>query len=261
MLSTLLLALASNAPPLTVEPAPLPPLALTAVELDVPTNRGWVTDEANLLSSDEAQRLNALMESYRAGSGHEIALLTIPSLENDAIESFALRVAETWGIGGAEKDHGALLVVSRDDRRMRIEVGYGLEGNLPDAICGRIISDVMAPHFRKGDWYGGIDAGVRAIHAAAGGDYGPIKSTSRGRRRSSGGFAIVPILIILLVFGGRGRGRGVGGGWVLPMLLMNSMGSRGGGFGGGSFGGGGGGGFGGFSGGGGFGGGGASGGW
>lgn len=234
-----------------------------AAELPVPANAGWVTDLAGLLSASEARSLTELMESYRTGSGHEIALLTIPSLEGDALESFSLRVAESWGLGGAEKDEGALLLISRDDRRMRIEVGYGLEGTLPDAICGRILDDVVTPRFRKGDWYGGISAGIQAIHAAAGGDYGPIERSASGRRRSAGGFAILPILIFIMIFGGISRRRrGMSGGSILPWILLGSMGRGGGGYGGGSSGGGfGGGGFGGFSGGGGFGGGGASGGW
>ena len=157
-----------------------------AAELPVPANKGWVTDLAGLLSASEARALSDLMESYRSGSGNEVALLTIPSLDGDALESFSLRVAESWGLGSTEKDEGALFLISRDDRRMRIEVGYGLEGTLPDAICGRIIDDVVTPYFRKGDWFGGISAGIQAIHAAAGGDYGPIKRSASGRRRSAG---------------------------------------------------------------------------
>ncbi len=245
-------------------------LALAPVQLEVPAHQGWVTDLGELLTPDQERALSGLMESYRAGSGHEIALLTLPSLEGDSLEGFTLRVAEAWGLGGAERDEGALLLLSRDDRRMRIEVGYGLEGNLPDVICGRILSDVIAPRFRSGDWYGGIHSGVQAIHAAAGGDYGPIRQSRSARRRSAGGFAILPMLVFLVLMGVLGRRRRVVGGGagdvvggVLPWMVMSSMingrHQSGGGFGGGS--GLGGGGFGGFSGGGGFGGGGASGGW
>jgi uncharacterized protein len=238
--------------------APAPP-ASRSLELEVPKNDGWVTDLAGLLSESEARSLSDLMESYRTGSGHEVALLTIPSLEGDSLEGFSLRVAETWGLGDAEKDEGALLLVSRDDRRMRIEVGYGLEGVLPDAICGRILHDVIAPEFKRQNWYGGIRAGIEAIHAAAGGDYGPIQRTAKGRGRSAGLLVLIPVFLVLFLLGSRGRRRRGGiRHSALPWILMSGLGS---GRGGGGFGGGGGGGFGGFSGGGGFGGGGASGGW
>ncbi len=257
MLSLLPAALSLLLVPGLPGPGSAQPVPRTS-EQEIPANDGWVTDLAGLLSTSEQSALEELMESYRSGSGHEIALLTIPSLESDALESFTLRVAETWGMGG-EEDLGALFLVSRDDRKMRIEVGYGLEGNLPDVICGRILEHVVAPEFRKGRWFGGIRAGIEAIHAAAGGDYGPIERTSRGQRRSAGGFAVLPMMIfVLLFFVLSRRRRGMDGGSVLPWLLLSGMSH---GRGGGGFGGGGGGGFGGFSGGGGFGGGGASGGW
>lgn len=238
--------------------------ASTAQEsrLAVPKNDGWVTDLAGLLSATEESELERLMESYRLGTTHEIALLTVPSLQGEPIERFALEVGRAWGLGTKEKNNGALLVVSKDDRKLRIEVGRGLEGNLTDSICGRIIRDVIAPEFKRGRFGAGLEQGIVAIHEAIGGNYAKIQKASRSPASGLAGiipaFVILAILLAILSRRRRGFG-GPGGGSMLPWLILASSGSRGGR----SYGGGGGGGFsgGGFGGGGGFSGGGASGGW
>ncbi len=239
---------------------------------EVPANDGWVTDLAGLLSSSQEQQLEALMESYRSGTTHEIALLTVPDLDGNSIENLGLETARAWGLGGEGAHNGALLVVAVAEREMRIEVGRGLEGTLTDAISGRIIRDVMRPAFRSGDFPGGIEAGLRAMHAAIGGDYGAIERSKGGRARSGSGisalfFIFFVVFIFARIFRGSGPRGGSGVGGVLPWLLLSQMGRSsggaggfGGGLGGGGFSGGGGG-FGGFGGGGGFSGGGASGGW
>ena len=104
---------------------------------DLPRNDGWVTDLGDMLTPDQEASLEALMESYKSGTTHEIALLTVPNLGGRALESYSLDVARTWGIGGPDANNGALLFVSRDDRVMRIEVGRGLEGNLTASIPSR----------------------------------------------------------------------------------------------------------------------------
>jgi len=236
-----------------------------AAEVEVPKNDDWVTDLAGMLSDSQEQQLELLMESYRQGSGHEIALLTVPDLGGESIERFALEVGRSWGLGEKEKNNGALLVVAKEERKIRIEVGRGLEGDLPDILAGRIIRDVITPAFKKGDFAGGLRDGVLAIHEVIGGDYARLENSHAERRRegrTGSIFNLVWILVLILVIATRGRRGGRGGsGSVLPWLLLGgamSSGSRGGG---GGFGGGGGGGFGGFGGGGGFSGGGASGGW
>jgi len=244
---------------------PLLLLALSAAQgsrLEIPQHDGWVTDLAGMLTAEEEGRLETLMESYRRGTTHEIALLTVPSLEGEPIEQFALEVGRTWGLGTKEKQNGALLVVSKADRKIRIEVGRGLEGNLTDSIAGRIIRQVIAPDFKRGKFGDGIERGIVAMHEAIGGNYGRIERAARSP--SSGLAGIVPallILVILIAIKSRRRRRGgwggFGGGSSLPWLLMGSGGGGGGGD-GRSFGGGG---FSGFGGGGGFSGGGASGGW
>ena len=130
-------------------------LAVAPRELAVPKNDGWVTDLAGMLSPTQERELETLMESYKQGTTHEIALLTIPSLEGDDLERFALRVGREWGIGGKGKNNGAILVVSKADRAVRIEVGRGLEGNLTDSISGRIIRNVIVPEFKQGRFAAG----------------------------------------------------------------------------------------------------------
>ena len=236
-------------------------LSIGAASAQVPSNDGFVTDLAGMLSDGQEQQLELLMESYKQGSTHEIALLTVPDMGGDTIENFALAVAREWGLGSKETSNGALLVVAKAERKMRIEVGRGLEGDLPDVICGRIIRDVITPAFKRGDMAGGIHLGIVAMHSAIGGDYGPIRRSERGRRNGGGMSGLFLIgFIVFMVISSRGR-RGGGGGSALPWLLMGSaMSGRHGHGSAGGFGGGGGG-FSGFGGGGGFSGGGASGGW
>jgi uncharacterized protein len=224
--------------------------SVASTQVDVPKNQGWVTDLAGILTPATERRLETLMESYRVGSGHEIAVLTVPDLNGQPIEKLALEVGRSWGLGEKGKNNGALLVVAYKDRKLRIEVGRGLEGELTDSRSGRIIRDIIAPHFRNGNTDKGIEAGVVAMHQVAGGEYGAIKGKGKSGSPIAGIFVL--LFIVLMMRGG--------GGGMLPWLILSSMsGGRGGGFSGG--GGGGGGGFGGFGGGGGFSGGGASGGW
>jgi len=222
----------------------------------------------------------------------------VPSLEGDSIEGFSIRVAESWKLGQADRDNGALLVVAETERRLRIEVGYGLEGVIPDAIAARIIRERIVPRFRAGDMPGGIEAGIDALLAAGRGEvFAPLAEPTQP---APGGDALMMVLMIALaagtLIGGAFRrssrplgallsGSVAGGitailltslGWGVAGFVLGSLlgfigpmggahipmgGRHRGGFGGGGFGGGsfGGGGFGG--GGGGFGGGGASGGW
>lgn len=228
---------------------------------EIPKNDGWVTDQAGLLQPAEERALEALMESYRAGSGQEVALLTVPDLGGRTIEEFALAVARGWKIGDQETSSGALLVVAQAERALRIEVGRGLEGTLTDSISGRIIRDVIVPEFKAQRFYPGLRHGIEAIHAALGGDYGPIERRAKGE---DGGLPCVVLLVIsLIVIAMVRRNSGLhrrGGSSALPWILasqMGSLGSRGGSRSGGFSSGG----FRGFGGGGGFSGGGASGRW
>ena len=231
-----------------------------AFALDVPPLRARVNDLAGLLDSGARESLEAKLAAYEEQSGHQFVLLTLPSLQGDSLEEFSIRVAERWKIGQAKSDNGLIMIVAAQERRVRIEVGYGLEGVVPDAIAARVVRDLIVPAFKQGRYAQGIDQGFGALMQAAAGE----KVTLPKRRSEAGWPWYVDLLVMVLFFfsfvgfamrarGGRRRG-----------LFLFGPPFGGGGFGGGGFGGFGGGGFGGGGfggGGGGFGGGGASGNW
>ncbi|MEQ9592696.1 MAG: TPM domain-containing protein, partial [Cyclobacteriaceae bacterium] len=130
-----------------------------------------VHDEAKVLSQGAVDRLEQQLRLYEDSTSNQIAILVVPSLEGDILEEYSLRVAEEWKLGQKDKDNGALLLVAIEDRKMRIEVGEGLEGVLTDALSNRIIRNEMAPAFRRGDYEAGIQAGVDGMIMAIGGEY------------------------------------------------------------------------------------------
>jgi len=258
-------------------------------EVPVPPLSARVTDLTATLDAQQKQALESRLAAFEAKKGAQLAVLFIPTTQPETIEQFALRVAEAWKLGRKGVDDGALLLVAKDDRALRIEVGYGLEGALNDATAKRIIAEIITPFFKRGEFYAGIDAGTAAMMRVIDGE--PLPPPQRAA--ASGSYDIESLLFIafglVVVVGGMLRallGRFpaamlMGGGlgllaWltVAPMLvallvglmafvfvLLGGAGRGFGGHGGGGFGGGYGGG-GGFSGGGGgFGGGGASGRW
>ncbi len=230
-------------------------LAASCYALDVPPYNSPVTDLANVLSAQQRQELEQKIVNYRAQSTNEIGVLIIKSLDGASLDDYSHDVFAKWGIGKKGKDNGVLFLMSVDDRKARLEVGYGLEGELTDLESGRIVArnSPMAAAFRADDYNTGVNAVVDGIIQAIGGEYNPPAQRSRNGQNPAAffGFIIIGIvaMIMRLIFG---RIRGGGGRWWGPM---------GGGWTGGGFSGGGGGG-GGFSfGGGSSGGGGASGGW
>jgi len=132
---------------------------------EVPYMTGRITDNAEILSSGVKEALSDSLQSHEKRTGNQIAVLTIPSLAGESIEDFAVRVFDSWKLGNKEKDNGVLILVVPNDRRMRIEVGYGLEGTLTDAMAGRVIQSVMTPKFKNGDFDGGIADGAREVMA------------------------------------------------------------------------------------------------
>ncbi len=149
-------------------------LSALATEAQKPLPELWnmrVHDDAHVLSHDVAERLEQQLKAYEDSTSNQIAILTITSLDGDVLEEYSLRVAEKWKLGSAKNDNGVLLLVAVDDRKMRIEVGQGLEGVLTDAQCNRIIRNDMAPYFRRGDYDGGIEAGIQGIILSIGGEY------------------------------------------------------------------------------------------
>jgi uncharacterized protein len=230
-----------------------------------PAPEKYVTDRAGILSADRVSALSRELEQFERDTSNQILVWIDKKIpEGFTLEDFTVRAAEKWGAGQAKTDNGAVLFVFPDDRKVRIEVGYGLEGSIPDVTAKRIIEEQILPRFRDGDYAGGVESGVRALMAAAKGEYRGTGSTVDERSRG-GSVKLDSCLIPLLFFGIF---------FVLPALLRRkrrwrTYGGRGwwtggSGWGGGGWGGGGGssGGGGGFSGGGGsFGGGGASGSW
>jgi uncharacterized protein len=237
---------------------------------EVPHLEGRVNDNAGMLTADAARALDAKLAAFEQQTGHQFALLSVPTLNGEDIEGYSIHVAEQWKLGDKRRDDGLILVVALNDHKMRIEVGYGLEGDIPDAISSRVIREVLQPAFRNQDYAGGLNAAFDVLMRAAGGDASALPQQPDPRRvqqprHARGEFPIglVGIVVIFIIFsffsGGSGGSRRRGF-WGLGGFGGGGFGGGGGGFGGGGFGGGGGGG--GFSGGGGgFGGGGASGGW
>lgn len=157
----------------------------TAIAADVPYLTGRVTDNAGILSGQSRQALTETLKAHEERRGNQVAVLTIPTLDGEGIEEYAVRVFEAWKLGQKGKDNGVLMVVVPEDRRMRIEVGYGLEGTLTDLMAGRIIEHVMAPRFRKGDYDGGITEGAAAIvRVLEGGDAPPAAGGTGTVKRS-----------------------------------------------------------------------------
>ena len=228
---------------------------VTLAQKEIPKLWGHrVHDEAHVLSQSVLDNLEQTLKAFEDSTTNQIAILTIPSLDGEILEQYAIRVAHTeWKLGQKDKDNGVLLLVVVDDRKVRIEAGQGLEGVLTDALSSRIIRNEIAPNFRRGDYDAGVIAATDAIMRAIKGEY---KADRRSSSPVSGGGRFVFLVIIFILFslfrflsrrGGGSSGWSSGGGWFI--------GGGGGGWGGGSGGGG-------FSGGGGsFGGGGSSGSW
>ncbi len=132
-------------------------------EVAVPELKQRVTDLTATLDAGQIQLLENKLAAFESAKGSQIAVLLLPTTEPETIEEFGIRVAESWKLGRKGVDDGVLLLVAKDDRKLRIEVGYGLEGALNDATAKRIVSEVITPYFKRGEFYSGIDAGVSAI--------------------------------------------------------------------------------------------------
>jgi uncharacterized protein len=206
-------------------------LLLTAVSLmalEVPKLNGRVNDYAQLLSPATQRHLEGVLRSFEQTDSTQLVVLTITSLEGMAIEDFSIRVAEQWKIGQKGLDNGAILVISRNDRKLRIEVGYGLEGKLTDLMAGRIIRDVITPAFKAGNFDQGVVAGVEAMMATVKGEY----AAPAGGGHASGGkrpfdSLIVPFIAFLFIvskLGMLGRILGaIAGAVLLPVLMVVFM--------------------------------------
>lgn len=136
-----------------------------------PRADGYVTDRAGLLSPAARTNLETTLQAFETKTSNQVVVATFPSLEGDSLEDFSIRLAEAWKAGQKRRDNGVILLIFKNDRKIRIEVGYGLEGVLTDALSGQIISGVIAPYFRRGDYEAGIMAGTVAIMKATQGEF------------------------------------------------------------------------------------------
>ncbi|MEO8765079.1 MAG: TPM domain-containing protein [Ginsengibacter sp.] len=230
-----------------------------------------VNDFGKFLEPFQKESLEQKIRNYNDSTSSAIVIITVPDLQGYDIAELALKYLRGWGIGTKDKNNGVLILVSKEERKARIETGSGMEGVLPDILARQIIDDRMVPYFKENDYYRGFDNAIDAIIQAAAGEYKATPAHKNGGPSFKTIFILVIIFFVIISFLGGGGGggsymsrrgsRGLGGlPWFIAGNLLGGGGRGGGGFGGGFGGGGGGGGFGGFGGGGG-GGGGASGGW
>ena len=153
--------------------------ALTAqAQQPVPSLSGRVIDRANILSPSTENALTTLLKAHEEETSNQVVVLTIASLEGEAIEAYSIRVAQTWALGTAENDNGVLLLVAVEDRELRIEVGLGLEGDLTDALASRIIRNDIVPLFKQGQYDTGVLVGVQSILGVIEGTYTPSEASS-----------------------------------------------------------------------------------
>ena len=172
---------------------PIPPLTARA------------TDTTGTLDAGQKAALEAKLAAFEREKGAQVAVLIVPTTQPEDIAQYSIRVVDAWKLGRAQPDDGALLLVAKDDRRLRIEVGYGLEGALPDAIASRIIRETITPRFRQDDYYGGIDAGVdRILGVIRGEALPPPDERWQGERAPPRGLQILPMLFfgVLVASGG-----------------------------------------------------------
>ncbi len=210
----------------------------------------WVHDEAGVLSPATEQVLEAFIQRQTDSTSNQIGIYVINSLEGEDIDDYAVRVFTKWTPGQKERDNGVLLLIAITERKVRIEVGYGLEGALTDLESSQIIRNEIGPRFRAGAYDDGVKAAVLAINEAIKGEYVNDNPTSRRQRgKRSPIFTILLVLAVIIFLSRRGGGGGGGywssrGGWIGPMIGGGGFGSGGGGswgnFGGGGMSGGGG---------------------
>jgi uncharacterized protein len=177
-------------------------------DVAVPPLSGRVVDQTGTLSSGDIASLTQSLKDLETRKGSQIAVLIVPTTAPETIEQYSIRVAEAWKIGRKKIDDGALLVIAKDDHKLRIEVGYGLEGALNDITAKRIIDEIITPKFRNGDFAGGISAGIDRIIGVINGE--PLPAPAPVQRQSPGSFSSIdplnPFLIIpVLLFGGFAR--------------------------------------------------------
>ena len=175
---------------------------IAGAQVPVPPLTGHVTDQTLTLNAEQKSALEQTLQAFEAKKGSQIAVLLVPTVSPETIEQYALRVAEAWKLGRKKVDDGAILVIAKNDRALRIEVGYGLEGALNDATSKRIISETITPRFKQGDFYGGITAGVNQMLQVIDGE--PLPLPSGNSNVSFGAIQqYAPVIFVMaVIFGG-----------------------------------------------------------
>lgn len=202
-----------------------------AADVAVPSLTARVTDLTATLTSAQQAALEQELQAFEEQKGSQVAVLMVPTTQPEAIEQYSIRVVEKWKLGRKGTDDGALLIIAKDDRTVRIEVGYGLEGVLTDAMSKRIISDDIVPRFKQGDFYGGVTAGVERIMGVISGEPLPTPRRESGERDPVR--QLMPVILVLTVvlggllrsFLGRGPGAVAAGGAVgfIGWLLSGAL--------------------------------------
>jgi len=181
-------------------------LALVALsawaQVAVPPLKTRVTDLTATLTREQQAGLERMLQEFEARKGSQVAVLMVPTTAPEAIEQYALRVAEQWKVGRKKVDDGAILVVAKDERALRIEVGYGLEGVLNDATASRIIREIIVPRFREGDFYGGINAGLDRMIRLIDGEPLPEPARTSAPAAQGGWMQLLPVLLVVALIGG-----------------------------------------------------------
>jgi uncharacterized protein len=201
-------------------------------ELAVPPLTARVTDLTHTLTASQRDTLENELRAFEARKGSQIAVLIVPSTAPETIEQYSIRVTDAWKLGRKGVDDGVLLLIAKDDRALRIEVGYGLEGVIPDAVAHRVINEIIVPYFKQGDFYGGIQAGVARLIRLIDGE--PLPPPQQRDDAWEGLGNLLPLLFIAVLVGGGvlralfGRliGAGVAGGatGVVAWLILGSLG-------------------------------------
>jgi uncharacterized protein len=211
--------------------------ASAGAQVAVPPLTARVTDLTGTLSGEAVNRIESKLRAFEATKGSQIAVLIVPTTAPEEIEQFSIRVAEAWKLGRKGVDDGAILLVAKNDRRVRIEVGQGLEGALPDAIANRIVEETIAPHFKAGDFDGGVEAGVNQMIGVVSGE--PLPAPDKNWERHGGVSNMLPLLLVVVfvvsgvlralfgrVFGSVATGGIVGGlAWLLSHLVPIGLGA------------------------------------
>ncbi|TAM06757.1 MAG: YgcG family protein [Paraburkholderia sp.] len=174
--------------------------AQVRADVAVPSLTSRVIDETRTLTNEQRATLEQTLKEFEAKKGAQISVLIVSTTQPETIEQYSIRVVEQWKLGRKNVDDGVLLIVAKNDRTLRIEVGYGLEGALTDATSNRIIDETIVPRFRQGDFYGGISSGIDSIMHVVNGE--PLPAPPERQRSSGGSRGLLPVLFMLTVIAG-----------------------------------------------------------